>query len=92
VTNALTQASVTGAFLSEALLVHDLAEKADPFTRKRLLALAGQYDVRADGPSRASGMIDRLGIPLEWPASICRKPLFEPSADPAPIDLVLHCA
>lgn len=36
----------------------DLAEKANPYTRKRLLGLAERYDMRAGGPSRASHTID----------------------------------
>jgi hypothetical protein len=31
----------------EARRVRDLAEKADPFTKKRLLTLAEHYDIRA---------------------------------------------
>ena len=34
-------------FRQQALLARDLAEKADPFTRKRLLALAKGYDAKA---------------------------------------------
>lgn len=50
-------------FKQQALRVRDLAEKAEPFTRKRLLDLAGKYYAKMDGPSR---------IPLlrEWPVSI----------------------
>ena len=56
-------------FLKEqALRARDLAEKADPFTRKRLLALAESYDVKAGGPSKASRTIGRPApVPLEWP-------------------------
>jgi hypothetical protein len=35
-----------------------LAEKADPFTRKRLLGPADKYDAKADGPSKASRLIE----------------------------------
>jgi hypothetical protein len=37
-----------------------LAEKADPFTKRRLLDLAAKYEDRLDRPSRASRT---LGIP-----------------------------
>ena len=37
-----------------------LAEKADRFTKRRLLDLAAKYDDRAGGPSRA---VRTLGIP-----------------------------
>ena len=43
----------------QALRARDLAEKADQFTRKRLLALADRYDAKASGPSRVSRMIKR---------------------------------
>ena len=52
----------------QALRARDLAEKADQFTRKRLLALADRYDAKASGPSRVSRMIKRPApLPLEWP-------------------------
>jgi hypothetical protein len=44
--------------------VRDLAEKADPSTRKRLMELAGRYDALAGNPSRVSRMIER---PLPLP-------------------------
>jgi hypothetical protein len=39
--------------------IRDLAERADPFTRKRLLDLADKYDVKAGKPSRATRMVER---------------------------------
>ena len=33
-------------YRQQALRVRDLAEKADPFTRRRLLDLAGRHDAR----------------------------------------------
>jgi hypothetical protein len=52
----------------QALRARDLAEKADPFTRKRLLALAQKYDAKAGDPSPASRMIDGpVPLPREWP-------------------------
>jgi hypothetical protein len=57
-------------FKQQALRARDLAEKADPFTRKRLLALAETYDAKAGAPSKASMMIERP-VPLAqgWTAS-----------------------
>jgi hypothetical protein len=46
-------------YRQQAQRVRDLAEKADPFTRQRLLDLAGRYDARAGSPSMASRMIER---------------------------------
>jgi hypothetical protein len=51
-------------YQQQARHIHDLADKADPFTRKRLLGLADKYDVRAGTPTRASRMIER---PLPLP-------------------------
>jgi hypothetical protein len=57
-------------FKQQALRARDLAEKADPFTRKRLLALADKYDAKAGGPSRAPRIIERPApLPREWPVS-----------------------
>jgi len=50
-------------YRQQALRARDLAEKADQFTTKRLLALAERYDAKAAGPSRASRMIERA-VPL----------------------------
>lgn len=46
-------------FRQQALRVRDLAGKADPFTKKRLLALADKYDAKVGELSRASRMIER---------------------------------
>lgn len=46
-------------YRQQAQRVRDLAEKGDPFTRRRLLDLASRYDVRAGSPSTASRMIER---------------------------------
>lgn len=35
-------------------VIRDLADKADPFTRKRLLELAERYDGRISRPSQAT--------------------------------------
>jgi len=41
-------------FKQQAARVRALADKADPFTRKRLLDLAERYDARLGRPSRAT--------------------------------------
>ena len=46
-------------YKQHAQRVRDLADKADPFTRKRLLDLADKYDAQTGKPSRASRMIER---------------------------------
>lgn len=51
-------------YRQQAQRVRDLAEKADPFARKRLLALDDRYDAKSGSPSRASRMIER---PLPLP-------------------------
>jgi hypothetical protein len=55
-------------FKGQALRARGLAERADPFARKRLLDLAESYDARAEGTSRATRVI---GLPVMngWPAS-----------------------
>jgi hypothetical protein len=51
--------------------VRDLAEKADPFTRRRLLDLAGRYD--AKGGSSRPGPAER---PLPAPRSTLPSSIF----------------
>jgi hypothetical protein len=51
-------------YRQRAQRMRDLAERADPFTGKRLLDLADGYDVKGGGPSRASRAIER---PLPLP-------------------------
>lgn len=51
-------------YRQQAQRVRDLADMADPFTRKRLLDLADQCDAKINKPSRASRMIER---PLPLP-------------------------
>jgi hypothetical protein len=43
----------TQYFKEQAQRVRDIAEKADPFTRKRLLALAEHYDAQTIETSRS---------------------------------------
>jgi hypothetical protein len=40
-------------FKEQAARVRAIADRADPFTRKRLLDLAERYDLRVGKPSRA---------------------------------------
>jgi hypothetical protein len=48
----------------------ELAERADPFIRKRLLDLADRYEAQVGNPSRASKLIERpLPIPGVAPVS-----------------------
>jgi hypothetical protein len=49
--------------------VRDLAEKADPFTRRRLQRLAEQYDVKGGSVARPAKTVERpLPVPRcqEW--------------------------
>jgi hypothetical protein len=45
-----------------ALVVRTIADKADPFTKKRLLALADKYDARSGAPSRAVRQLASVSI------------------------------
>jgi hypothetical protein len=45
-----------------ALVVRTIADKADPFTKKRLLALADKYDARSGTPSRAVRQLPSVSI------------------------------
>jgi hypothetical protein len=54
-------------YRQQAQCVRDLAERADPFTRKCLLNLADSYDAKGGSPSRASRAIDR---PLPLPRAV----------------------
>jgi hypothetical protein len=45
-----------------ALVVRTIADKADPFTKKRLLALADKYDARSGAPSRAVRQLPSVAI------------------------------
>lgn len=50
-------------------MVRTLAERADPFTRQRLLALVGRYDPKVSGLSRASNIERPLPVRTAPPAS-----------------------
>jgi hypothetical protein len=45
-----------------AKVVRLIADNADPFTRKRLLALADRYDNRSGRPSQASRQLPSIAI------------------------------
>ncbi len=62
----------TQYFKEQAQRVRDLAEKADAFTKKRLLALADHYDARALESSRPVRLIKPL-TPV--PAATFKKPM-----------------
>ena len=49
-------------FRERALVVRTIADKADPFTKKRLLALADRYDAQFGRPSRASRQLPSVAI------------------------------
>jgi hypothetical protein len=44
------------------LVVRTIADEANPFTKKRLLALADKYDARFGGPSRAVRQLPSVSI------------------------------
>ncbi len=58
-------------FKQQALRARELAEKADPFTRKRLLDLADKYEAKAAGISKASRLIENP-LPLANPNAVRR--------------------
>ena len=49
-------------FSEQSKRVRAIADKADPFTKKRLLALAESYDARLGRPSRATRQLRSLSI------------------------------
>ena len=52
-------------FIEQSRRVRGLAEMADPFTKKRLLALAESYDARLARPSRAIRQLPSIAISNE---------------------------
>jgi hypothetical protein len=56
-------------FKQQAARVRALADKADPFTRKRLLDLAERYDAKLGRPSRATRQLRLLDLPDSGQAS-----------------------
>jgi len=57
-------------FREQSHRVRAIADKADPFTRKRLLALAESYEARIGRPSRAVRQLPVVAINNEKPAGI----------------------
>ena len=55
-------------FKEQSRRVRAIADKADPFTKKRLLALAESYDARIGRPSRALRQLPLTAIDTEAPA------------------------
>jgi len=55
-------------FKEQSRRVRAIADNADPFTKKRLLALAESYDARIGRPSRAMRQLPVVGISDEKPA------------------------
>jgi hypothetical protein len=55
-------------FREQSHRVRAIADKADPFTKKRLLALADSYDARIGRPSRALRQLPFVAINDEKPA------------------------
>jgi hypothetical protein len=49
-------------FSEQSKRVRAIADKADPFTKKRLLALAESYDARLGRPSRATRQLPLISI------------------------------
>jgi hypothetical protein len=49
-------------FIEQSRRVRGLAEMADPFTKKRLLALAESYDARLGRPSRTTRQLPSVEI------------------------------
>lgn len=55
-------------FKEQSRRVRAIADNADPFTKKRLLALADSYDARIGRPSRATRQLPLVAITKEKPA------------------------
>lgn len=60
-------------FYRVAQRVRDLADKADPFTRRRLLKLAESYDAKGGGGARVPRPPER---PLPIPRSVKPTSIF----------------
>jgi len=55
-------------YKQQAKRARDLAQKADPFTRGRLLELASRYDAKVGASTRASKMIEPpIPLPRDEP-------------------------
>jgi hypothetical protein len=49
-------------FIEQSRRVRRIADQADPFTKKRLIALAESYDARLGRPSRATRQLPSVAI------------------------------
>jgi hypothetical protein len=49
-------------FIEQSRRVRSIADQADPFTKKRLLALAESYDARLGRPSRVTRQLPSVTI------------------------------
>jgi hypothetical protein len=49
-------------FIEQSRRVRSIADQADPFTKKRLLALAESYDARLGRPSRATRQLPSVAV------------------------------
>lgn len=56
-------------FKEQSQRVRAIAEKADPFTKKRLLALADSYDAQIGRPSRATRQLRSIPLNNAKPAA-----------------------
>src|SRR5260221_312365 len=73
-------------FKEQAERVRALADKGDPFTRRRLLDLAESYDARLERPSRATRQLKSPSGPATPPtgdraAFLCQEPQAVPQTD-----------
>ena len=55
-------------FKEQSQRIRAIADKADPFTKKRLLDLAESYDSRLGRPSRAVRQLPQISIDGSKPA------------------------
>lgn len=55
-------------FREQSRRVRAIADNADPFTKKRLLALADSYDIRLGRPSRATRQLQLMPLDGAKPA------------------------
>jgi hypothetical protein len=49
-------------FIEQSRRVRSIADKADPFTKRRLLASAESYDARLGRPSRATRQLPSVAV------------------------------
>jgi hypothetical protein len=66
-------------FKQQAERVRAIADKADPFTKRRLLDLADAYDVRLGKPSRAVRELKSTAVPTTRPGALPPDDVVKPS-------------